>query len=218
MPSHLQVPNPTLPYLLSILKLSDFWLIRDGIRFVVDALPQHPQFDAPLKLHLALTYRITDWIEPSYRALLQKRYSQISQADAIRLGIEVYFIVMQTKHLIDEIAQAIAFHPPAPFHSWLTHDKKKCSQAWADGWWGGFARHILHPDKGVRGMEAWRALEDAHIPGFDLLCKLKTMEEMGKTKAPFVRMETIITDGLEKLRAICGTLPNWALRPESEDE
>ncbi|EIM91966.1 uncharacterized protein STEHIDRAFT_151319 [Stereum hirsutum FP-91666 SS1] len=55
----------SLEYLLSILKMSHFYLIDDGFRYALDALDKHPGLTAPLRMSLALQYNHHDWIEPA---------------------------------------------------------------------------------------------------------------------------------------------------------
>lgn len=52
MYSHEQI-NPTLDYLLAVLKLSNFFRIVPGCAYAINALPTHPDFHSALQLCLA---------------------------------------------------------------------------------------------------------------------------------------------------------------------
>ena len=57
---------------------------------------------------------------------------------------------------------------PPPVESFLCGTTERCKQAWNTAWWGGFAKHILHPDNPLSGHDAMQVLNDAQIPG---MCK-----------------------------------------------
>ena len=60
-------------FLISVLKLSDFYQINSGFQYAVAELKRlSPMaFDPSLKLQLGRQFWIHEWVEPSFRAMME---------------------------------------------------------------------------------------------------------------------------------------------------
>jgi hypothetical protein len=63
------------------------------------------------------------------------------------LGWRNIHILEQVRSCIQQHRLCVAFQSPSVIHEELEcFDKESCSEAWEMAWWGGFAKHYLHPD------------------------------------------------------------------------
>ena len=148
-------------FLISVLKLSDFYQIDLGFQYAVAELKRlSPMvFEPSLKLQLGRQFRIHEWVEPSFRAMIERPVSSISRLEAHRMGMEYFWILTRTKAQIGRHYHALAYTEPALDQSdGLCDTPQACSAVWKDEWWNGIARHLLHPESPYRSQSGIIAL------------------------------------------------------------
>lgn len=194
--SYLQAES-TLDYLLSILKLSHFYLIDDGLQFSIHGLKKYP-LTAALRMHIALRYDRPQWIEPAFRDLVARPCKDFTLEEVSQMGMEAYFSVTRTQCRLDHLVKTIAYWPPQVEHTVHCYAQDVCEATWEEAWWTGYARLLLHPDRPADLYEAVMELETTDIPGFDPMCKVWTLDAMRNNSA-FAQSKEIIMEGVKAL-------------------
>ncbi|EIM82171.1 uncharacterized protein STEHIDRAFT_161516 [Stereum hirsutum FP-91666 SS1] len=195
--SYLQ-KNPSLEYLLSILKMSHFYIIEDGLQYAFNALEKHTGLTAQLRMHLALQYNHHQWIEPVFRGLITRPANKFTLDDVAQIGTEAYFVVTHTQARLDHLIRSMACWPPTVLHGLSCEDQEACDEMWENTWWGGFTKQLFHPDRPANLFDALETLHDIYIPGFNAVCKMKTLDKLMEN-SPLERVEVIIRAGIRAL-------------------
>ena len=101
-------------FLISVLKLSDFYQIDLGFQYaVVEFKHLSPMvFEPSLKLQLGHQFQIHEWVEPSFCVMIERPVSSISCLEAHRMGMEYFWILMRTKAQVDKHYHALAYTEP----------------------------------------------------------------------------------------------------------
>ena len=99
------------------------------------------------------------------------------------MGLEYFHILAHTKSLIENHYRAIAYSEPKPVQPITCKTPSQCAAVWADEWWNGVARHLLHPEAPCRGNEILALLDDVEIPGFCADCKAATVLRLMQSDA-----------------------------------
>ncbi|KAF8128142.1 hypothetical protein EV363DRAFT_1340831 [Boletus edulis] len=165
-------------FLISVLKLSDFFEITHGSQYAITELSRLESFDASLKLQLGRQYRVDHWVEPAFRDLLSRPLSSISRAEACRMGLEYFYILAHTKSLVEGSCRSIAYTAPPHVQPPICTTPSRCEASWKEEWWNGIARQLLHPYDPSCGHEILAWLDDAEIPGLCAACKEATISEL----------------------------------------
>ncbi|KIM75916.1 hypothetical protein PILCRDRAFT_13125 [Piloderma croceum F 1598] len=122
------------------------------------------------------------------------------------MGDIPYYVLSQTKYLIDNHLRSISFTAP-PVQSGFPCDlPEMCEDAWNRAWWTGFAKHVLHPDCPLSGSEAMQVLNNVQIPGMCDDCLRSTVDSVWEA-GPFEEIELIVRDGI-------GQVVEWATGEE----
>ncbi|KAF8124440.1 hypothetical protein EV363DRAFT_1454488 [Boletus edulis] len=137
-------------FLISVLKLSDFYQIDRGFQYALAELKRLSPFDVALKLELERQFHVHEWVEPSFRAMVERPVSSISRIEARRMGMENFWILTTTKAKIEEHYRALAYTQPMLVRSPECKTPLACAAAWKEEWWNGIARHFLHPEPPCR--------------------------------------------------------------------
>ncbi|KAF8547302.1 hypothetical protein OG21DRAFT_1425130 [Imleria badia] len=148
-------------FLISVLKLLDFYQINLGFQYAVTELKRlSPMvFELSLKLQLGCQFRIHEWVKPSFHVMMERPVSSISRLEAHRMGMEYFWILMTTKAQIDEHYHALAYTEPALDQSdGVCNTPWACAVVWKDEWWNSVARHLLHPESPCRSQSGIIAL------------------------------------------------------------
>jgi hypothetical protein len=196
------VKSPSIPFLVAVLRLSIRWLLSVGHDFAFETLPGHTDFTPFLQLQLAHEFRIREWVEPAFRSLVKQPLEIISASQATQMGDIPYYILSQTKCLIDNHLRCISFTAPPVQSAFPCDSPEMCEDAWNRAWWTGFAKHVLHPDCPLSGSEAMRVLDNVQIPGMCDDCLRSTVDSVWEA-GPFEEIELIIRDGI-------GQVVEWA--------
>lgn len=137
-------------FLIAVLKLSDLYQIERGFQYALTELKRLSSLDDSLKLELARQFRIHEWAEPSFRALMDRPVWSISRLEAYRMGMEYFWILVTTKSKINDHYRALAYTEPALEQSPECDTPLMCTSIWKEEWWNGVARHLLHPETPCR--------------------------------------------------------------------
>ncbi|KAF7980013.1 hypothetical protein HWV62_40122 [Athelia sp. TMB] len=109
--------------IMSVLKLSAFFEIQDGMDWALVLLPQLSTFTAPRQMEAARRYCIDDWIEPAFRALMKIPLQELTMGDALSIGLPYYWILINTQAKIDHHRRDLAFAAPDVVHGVLCESK-----------------------------------------------------------------------------------------------
>ncbi|KAI9459751.1 hypothetical protein HD554DRAFT_2029140 [Boletus coccyginus] len=181
-------------FLISVLKLSDFYQIDLGFQYAVAELKRLPSatFEPSLKLQLGRQFRIHEWVEPSFCAMLERPVSSISRLEAHRMGMEYFWILTMTKAKIDDHYRALAYtEPPLDQLDDLCETPEACAAVWKDEWWNGIARHLLHPESPCRSQSGIISLlqETDFDGGICVRCKAGIMLKLMDSSALLYKEE-----------------------------
>ncbi|KAF8582328.1 hypothetical protein K439DRAFT_1618389 [Ramaria rubella] len=191
----------SLDGLNSILTLGSYLQIDSAMMFTINELntctlsPIH-------KLIFGQKHGIPGWIAPATRSLLtmsNKFMTTLKQYDL--LGQENLFIIFGTQSQIRAHRLAVAFTPPVVQHDFTACPHTfTCADTWAVAWWGGFARHYLHPDSPMSADTALAKLQTVFFPDITPECQHRTIERLSQADA-FSKEETMITDAITRLES-----------------
>ncbi|KAF8512633.1 hypothetical protein JB92DRAFT_2927402 [Gautieria morchelliformis] len=199
---------PPLEGLVSILELGTFLQIDVARSFAIQALSTDSLNLSPARqLSLALRFRISDWIELAFKALVATPGHRLSLEDASFLGLTIMHIIHSTQSEIHHLRLVLAYNP-------LKMDKHNvlckrpalgCQASWEASWWDGFARHYLHPDHPCTPLEALAKFKSANIAGVTTACRLQAVEFI-RDHGVFDREYGILEEGLKLLKKFEGTV------------
>ncbi|KAJ6553345.1 hypothetical protein B0H19DRAFT_1072805 [Mycena capillaripes] len=100
-------------FLVSILKLSTFFEITDGIAHAIHEFTKKgDDFHPALQFELARLYRVDDWIESAFRRLMKMPITCLNMFCAEQIGPPGYFCLVQTKAHIEHFRKQFTFDNP----------------------------------------------------------------------------------------------------------
>jgi len=158
-------------YLISVLKMSAFFDIREGFQYAVAELNRLTPLSPAHKLQLGRQYRVDQWITPAFQDLMSRPLSSITRVEASQMGLDFFYLLAHTKTKIEENYRAIAFTEPSFMPSVDCEAPAQCTVIWKDEWWNGIARHLLHPEVPTRGEDIIALVDETDIPGICTNCK-----------------------------------------------
>lgn len=195
-----QEAEPSIPYLVALMKMSGFFEVPDARSFAIKNLERHAEFSPALQLQLARQYDVAQWLEPAFRALVWTPLKKITVEDAATIGGTAYYVLSQTKVRIDDLIRAIAYCPP-PLVPGFCDDPERCELHWNNAWWQGYAKVLLHPDRTFRSSHIFKELFDTDsIPQVCTSCFRFTLDDIYENRNPSIVIEDYIETGLEKLK------------------
>ena len=150
-------------------------MIEAGQDFAITELETRP-LTPTVKLLIAQRHRISGWVLGAVRALVMRPPTLFSLAEYELLGYQNVYIIDKVRTQIQHHRLCVAFHSPNILHEeMLCVHKEACGEAWDTAWWGGFAKHYLHPDMPATPKEALADLLNADIPGVTYQCHINTV-------------------------------------------
>ncbi|GBE84084.1 hypothetical protein SCP_0600620 [Sparassis crispa] len=162
--------------LVDVVRHSAFFQMDQIQRVAQQALDQHPDFPAPLRLHLARTCFIPEWILPATRQLVTMAFTDLTRDNAELIGINAFYLVVHARARIDHLRRTCALRPPNPVHhtTWCKGEGS-CERAWKDAWFGAWDRPsiatlLIHPDRYVSGSNILTKLEYMNTGDMDISC------------------------------------------------
>jgi len=160
-----------------------------------------------LRLCLALSCRIEDWVEPAFKELIATPGNLISLDDFTLLGPALCHLIVATQAAIRSHCLLVAYNPLKPSSHDLTCKKPllSCQSNWELAWWDGLARHYLHPDFPASPQDIISKLENTPIVGVTTACRLQAVEII-KQRRVFEAEDDMKQEALDKLREFEGTM------------
>ena len=166
-----QCPPKTIEFLVSVLALSTFFGIDDGIGHTVAQFTcLGKAFHPALQFQLARSYRIDDWIEPAFQELVKTPIESLTIDHVDQIGPHGFFQLVQTKEKLLTVRREMAFHVPPTVNDGACHTPFKCSTAWTREWRENVPQIMHHPDAPSDCVELLHQLRSA-IEGICNACQ-----------------------------------------------
>ncbi|KAJ7501276.1 hypothetical protein B0H11DRAFT_1713593 [Mycena galericulata] len=198
---------PTLLGLCAILKLSHFLDIETGTAHAIHHLSGHPHLRPALRLYLACTYDVSDWVEGAFTDLMKNPIHQLSDNDYLLIGSWVYKLLVRTQARVDEHRRELAFCPPRVLHATDCVRREQCEKAWREAWFGraggsGMVSALL--DAKVPGLTLYSVMAMFQVVGMRDVCRVQTLSKIEDTPekiSAFKKEGRIVEEAVEELRA-----------------
>ncbi|KAJ7759386.1 hypothetical protein DFH07DRAFT_957994 [Mycena maculata] len=197
---------PSLLGLCAILKLSHFLDVESGSQHANHHLTSHPHLGAPLRLFLACTYDVDEWIPEAFNMLMKTPIDELSHNDERLIGNFVYKLLIRTHAKIDKHRHDLTFYPPEVRHApdCLVHSQ--CEKVWEAAWFGkagsGMVSALL--DAKIPGAAVYSTMEKFQVPEMRDICRVQTLSSLEDTpekKSRFKKETTMIEEAIKELRA-----------------
>ena len=199
MNSHDQA-NPSLAYLLSVLKLSKMYQIGTGSKYTITTLPSHPDFNAPLQMLLTQQFDIPEWVAPTFRSLIAQPLTDITINKAVQMGSYLYYVLSQTKKHINDHRINVVFYPPQLVGVWQCKETENCAIAWDRLWWDYYVKYLLHPDNPKSCREAMVIFKKAPLPKMCRPCCGNSIEGAWAAGHVFEEEDHLVGQSIDKLK------------------
>jgi hypothetical protein len=191
-----------------VLKLGEFYQAPVLVDYAIHALEQHSAFGPLLRLHLARSYGVRQWLEPAFRQLINIPLLSFSENEIAQLGLQVFALLARTHNRIVLHRQTCAVIAPPVIHDSGCLDTEDCAKAWAHAWWGeaarpGVAIALIHPDRRISARDILTKLKNIR-PGWQMddLCLELTIHKIEGTPNVPSRLlleETFIKEAIEEM-------------------
>jgi hypothetical protein len=199
----------SVEYLTTIPKLGEFYQASKLVDYAIHTLEQHSTFSPHLHLNLAQRFRVSQWIEPVFRQLIDAPLLTLSDDHISQLGFRVFVLLAHTHACIVYHHQSCAVRAPPVVHDAGCLDEKDCAKAWNHAWWGeagkpGVALALVHPDHCLSGRDILAKLGGIR-PGWQMdgLCLELTLSMIEGMVLEFnsrlVMEESFIQQAIDKL-------------------
>ncbi|KAJ6460337.1 hypothetical protein C8R45DRAFT_1180566 [Mycena sanguinolenta] len=177
------------------------------LQFFLTHLPTHADFSPAIQLKLSRQYSLDRWVEPAFRALMQRPLAEITVTDAEHIGVGTYYQLVQLKCKVADHKVALAFCPPDVNHSFSCLDRNLCSRIWESFWWGGYAKQLLHPDNKKSPTSIFLELDSTKgvLAEMNKLCLQNTLDTMWENN-PFNEEQELAEEAYKDLCAWMNTL------------
>ncbi|KAJ7718881.1 hypothetical protein DFH07DRAFT_784807 [Mycena maculata] len=193
--------------LCAILKLSHFFDVETGMQHAIYYLSTHPHLSAPLRLYLACTYDVDEWISKAFKKLMKIPIETLSANDEALIGSWAYKLLVRTHAKVDQHRHALAFGPPLVKHEVDCYAHLQCERAWADAWFGraggsGMVSALLHTK--TPGSVLYSTMGKFQVPGMRDVCRVSTLSSLEDTqekKSGLKKEEVYIEQAIMELKA-----------------
>ncbi|KAJ7601293.1 hypothetical protein B0H17DRAFT_1243543 [Mycena rosella] len=127
----------TIEFLISVLQLSTFFQLEDGVAYAVMEFERKgDKFDPALQFQLARMFRVDHWIEPGFRALMKLPDSSLDLPSLRQIGEVGCYHLIRTKDKIRKNRACLAFGTPKLRSSSDCNTPGTCNYHWSNEWWG----------------------------------------------------------------------------------
>lgn len=176
-PTRWNAPPYTVPFLLSVLKMSTKWGLPDGRERAIYYLEQ-PDVNFPhlLKFHTAVKYDVPQWIRPTFDILVSTDWEigHVPMLSGYDLCTNLIDLIIKTRDLIGREQRRLAtIPPPVHHHSGCRRvQRERCESAWVSTWVLNIGRQIVHVDPLFR-LESYKSVDAIHglvVPGMPDEC------------------------------------------------
>ncbi|KAJ7626133.1 hypothetical protein FB45DRAFT_1060640 [Roridomyces roridus] len=151
-------------FLASVLKVSAFLDIADGVKFATTRLAAlGDQLPAPLQLELGRSLRIHSWLETGFRRLVWSNILDLDSTHMSQIGIDVYVLLTRTQAKMLRLRTKVAFGVPPAVNAPECNTPGTCGYAWSCEWKECVRLLIHHPETPVPLADILLQLRNAHI-------------------------------------------------------
>ncbi|KAJ6490999.1 hypothetical protein C8R45DRAFT_1096533 [Mycena sanguinolenta] len=154
----------TNEFLVSVMRMSAFFDMPDGIKHAKTELTRRGDCIHPaVKFELARCFRIDEWIDSTFRRLMNMPLGDFTASQAAQIGHFGYYWLTNTKAKIAELRANIAFNVPPIVNSSSCVTQWDCAYAWSREWTDNVRNLIHHPDQPISCIELLHQLRNVHV-------------------------------------------------------
>ncbi|KAJ7817122.1 hypothetical protein B0H14DRAFT_2843288 [Mycena olivaceomarginata] len=148
----------TTEFLISVMKLSAFFEIQDGVDHAKAEITRRGDCINPaLRFELARCFGVNEWIEPTFRRLMEMSLVDLSSSD--------------TKAKIAELRASISFNVPPVLNSMECLAPDYCARSWYREWVFNVRTLLHHPNRWTSCLSLLDQLRNVHIAGLCDACQ-----------------------------------------------
>ncbi|KAJ7916414.1 hypothetical protein B0H13DRAFT_1551135, partial [Mycena leptocephala] len=163
-------------FLVSVLNLSTFFEIDDGVAHAVQAFEMKGRdFDPVLQFELARRYRVDHWIKPAFERLMELPMTDLDMVLIDRLGQAGYSWLVKTKANIDKHRKQFTFGTPVIQNDPDCKVSAYCGAAWYREWNTKVPKLVHHPEAHVSLINVLKQLANTEITGLCNACQKRTV-------------------------------------------
>ncbi|KAJ6452932.1 hypothetical protein C8R45DRAFT_915948 [Mycena sanguinolenta] len=163
-------------FLVSVLKLSTFFQIEDGIAHAIQEFKLKGHlFDAALQFELARRYRVDQWIDPAFRKLMRLPLTDLDLPLMDRIGSVGYFWLVKAKADIEQHRRQFAFNAPPIINDPGCENHAICAVTWIVEWGRTIPKVVHHPDVHTSLADLLFTLEKTEITDVCDACRKRTI-------------------------------------------
>ncbi|KAJ7434921.1 hypothetical protein B0H11DRAFT_2289560 [Mycena galericulata] len=189
-------------FLVSVLKLSTFFQMEDGIAHAVQELTfKGENFHPALQFELARRYRVDHWIEPAFRRLIKLPITELSMIHMDQIGRAGYFWLVQTQAKIEKHRKEFTFNTPRIITGPECNRPGTCEYTFTCEWNGNVPKLIHHPDFPISCVELLDLLKETEIDDLCEPCRKLTVSWIWGT-GNVTREETFVDEAVAALMAL----------------
>ncbi|KAJ7496211.1 hypothetical protein B0H11DRAFT_2276400 [Mycena galericulata] len=186
-------------FLISVMKLSAFFEIADGLDYTKqEFIRRGEQLHPALQFELARCFRIDPWIELAFRRLMKMSILSLDAFQVSQIGPMGYFWLTQTKAKIQKLRTNIAFHVPPIVNAGDCDTPGYCMRAWSREWEERVRQLIHHPEEPISCLDLLDQLRNVHIDGLCNDCQDLTVTWIWG-KCLLTREELFVDEAVEAL-------------------
>ncbi|KAJ7727443.1 hypothetical protein DFH07DRAFT_999985 [Mycena maculata] len=186
-------------FLVSVMKLSAFFDIADGIEFTTrEFVRRGDDLHPALQFELARCFQIDEWIEPAFRRLMELDLLSLDAFQVSQIGHMGYFWLTQTKAKVQNLRKQIAFHVPPLVNSDTCDTPGTCMYSWTREWEERVRQLIHHPEEPISCLNLLDQLRNVHIDGLCNECQDLTVTWIWG-KCLLTQEEQIIDEAIQEL-------------------
>jgi hypothetical protein len=163
-------------FLISVLKLSTFFQIQDGIAHAVQEFELKGRgFDPALQFELARRYRIDHWIEPAFHRLMEIPLTDLDMPLMDQMGHPGFFWLVKTKAEVEKHRKQFTFDTPTIVNDPGCDTPAVCGLVWSREWNTDVPKIVHHPDVQTSLVDLLNSLRDTEITGLCDACRKRTV-------------------------------------------
>lgn len=193
------------------MRLSHFFDVPSGTAFTTHHLSGHKSLTASMRLYLAVTYDVDDWVAIAFKELMKKSILDITENDEQLLGRFAYRLLIRTHAQVQQHRTNLAFRAPAVTHASHCSDAyqhRRCAQLWEEAWFGkkgtpGMVAALL--DQCLPGAALYAVLDKFQVPGMYEACRMLTLTSLQDTAektSPMKKEDVLISAAIQKIKAL----------------
>ncbi|KAJ7118274.1 hypothetical protein C8R44DRAFT_790512 [Mycena epipterygia] len=189
-------------FLISVMKLSAYWDIDDGMTYTKEEFTRRGnQLHPALQFELGRCFRIDAWIEPGFRRLMDINILDLDSIQINQIGLQGYSHLTRTKAKIRALRAQIAFHVPPIVNSGDCDTPATCMYSWKREWEERVRQLIHHPENPISCLTLLAQLRNTHIAGLCDGCQDLTVTWIWG-KGLLTQEEDLVDEAVEALMTL----------------